>query len=271
MFTLRRFPAPLVLSLWLACSSFVEAAVQSKTIDYQVGSLTCKGYLAWNDALSEKRPGVLVVHEWWGLNDYARRRCDQLAELGYVAFACDMYGDGRIAEHPQDAGKFMAEVQANVQEWRRRAAAGLEVLQSQPQCDAGRVAAIGYCFGGATALQLAYTGADLSCVVTFHAALPVPTSAEARQIKASLQIHHGAIDSFIPEENIQKFRAALEAAGVDYTFIYHAGALHGFTVKEAETRGVPGLKYNAAADQRSWRAMLDLFRERGLPEATPSR
>ncbi len=269
--TPRPFCFLVALLLGFTSSMMSEAAVQSKTIDYQVGSLTCKGYLAWNDALTEKRPGVLVIHEWWGLNDYARRRCNQLAALGYVAFACDLYGDGRIAEHPQDAGKFMAEVQANVQEWRRRAAGGLEVLKAQPQCDAGRVAAVGYCFGGATALQLAYTGADLACIVTFHAALPVPPPAEAKQIKASLQIHHGAVDGFIPEENIQKFRAALEAAGVDYTFVYHAGALHGFTVKEADSRGVPGLKYNARADQRSWRAMLDLFRERGLAEAAPAR
>lgn len=262
----RLFSLPAAVLL-LAAFSRVEAAVQSKTIAYQAGSAACQGYLAWDDSQTGKRPGVLVVHEWWGLNDYARRRCDQLAALGYVAFACDMYGDGRTTEHPQDAGKFMAAVQANVQEWRRRAAAGLETLRQQPQCDPGRVAAIGYCFGGATALQLAYSGADLDSVVTFHAALPAPTATEAKQIKATLQIHHGAIDGFIPEEAIRKFREALEGAHVDYTFTYHSGALHGFTVKEAEKRGVPGLKYNANADARSWRAMLDLFNDRGMPPA----
>lgn len=250
--------------LTILVASPAAAAVQSRPVDYQVGDVTCKGYLAWDDAVTGKRPGVLVVHEWWGLNDYARRRADELAALGYVAFACDMYGDGRTVEHPQDAGKMASEVRANVQEWRRRAAEALKVLTTQPECDAEHLAAIGYCFGGSTALQLAYSGADLDAVVTFHAALPTPTAAEAKQIKASVQIHHGAQDSFIPEESIQQFRAALDAAGVDWNMIYHAGAVHGFTVKEADGRGMPGLKYNAAADRRSWVAMCEWLGESGL-------
>lgn len=240
------------------------AAVKSQAVDYKVGELTCKGYLAWDDARTDKRPGVLVVHEWWGLNDYARRRADELAKLGYVAFACDMYGEGKQAEHPQDAGRMAMEVRMNVQEWRRRAAEALRVLASQPQCDGSKLAAIGYCFGGSTALQLAYSGADLDAVVTFHAALPVPTAAEAQQIKAAIQVHQGAQDGFIPEESIQQFRQALDGAHADWTLTYHAGAVHGFTVPGAEDRGMPGLKYDRHADLRSWQSMLDLFRERGL-------
>lgn len=253
--------------LSLSSLSLVSAAVQSKTVDYKVGDLTCKGYLAWDNSLEGKRPGVLVVHEWWGLNDYARRRADELAGLGYIAFACDMYGEGRTAEHPQDAGQMASEVRQNVQEWRRRAAEALNVLISQPECDADQLAAIGYCFGGSTALQLAYSGADLDAVVTFHAALPVPTATEAKQIKAHLQIHHGAQDGFIAEETIQQFRQALDAAKVDWSMTSYGGAVHGFTVKEADERGMPGLKYNAAADRRSWNSMLDLFEEQELGPA----
>jgi dienelactone hydrolase len=241
-----------------------HAAVQSKTIEYRVGDLTCKGHLAWDDAITGKRPGVLVVHEWWGLNDYARGRADELARLGYIAFACDMYGGGRQAEHPQDAGRMATEVRMNVEEWRRRATEALRVLTSQEQCDPQRLAAIGYCFGGSTALQLAYSGADLDAVATFHAALPVPSPEEAARIKARLQVHHGAQDSFIPEETIRQFRQALDSAKADWTMTYHGGAVHGFTVPGAEDRGMPGLHYNADADRRSWAAMLTLFEQAGL-------
>src|SRR5262249_40855792 len=154
------------------------------------------------------------IHEFWGLNDYARHRAEQLAGLGYVAFACDMYGEGKSTEHPQDAARMAGEVRKNVQTWQGRARAALKVLTDQEQVDARRVAAIGYCFGSATALELAYTGADLAAVVTFHAALPVPTAEQARAIKAKILINHGAADSLIPEETCQKFRAALEGAKV---------------------------------------------------------
>ena len=161
----------LVLVLLLFANS-VQAEVQTKTITYKDGDVECHGYLAWDDAIEGKRPGVLVVHEWWGLNDYARERTKQLAELGYVAFAADIYGEGKTTTHPEDAGKMAGEVRANVDQWRSRAQAALDVLKSQPQCDTTKLAAIGYCFGGATALQLAYTGADLDAVVTFHGAPP---------------------------------------------------------------------------------------------------
>src|SRR5215207_2178582 len=131
-----------------------EAAVQTKTITYKAGDLECRGHLAWDDAAQGPRPGVLVVHEWWGLDDYARKRAEQLAKLGYVAFAADMYGEGKTVKHPEEAGKMATQVRANVQQWRKRAAEALEVLKAQPQCDKTKLAALGYCFGGSTALQL---------------------------------------------------------------------------------------------------------------------
>jgi dienelactone hydrolase len=237
------------------------AAVKTRTVEYEYNGGKLKGYLAWDDAVQGKRPGVLVVHEWWGLNDYARRRADQLAGLGYVAFACDMYGDGKTTEHPQEAGQFAGEVRKNIQLWQGRAQAGLKVLQENELADPKRLAAIGYCFGGSTALQLAYTGADLKAVVTFHAALPVPTEEQAKAIKAKLLINHGADDSFIPADTIQKFKAALDQAKVDYQFISYPGAVHSFTVKGSEEKGMKGMAYNEAADKKSWKAMEDLFNQ----------
>src|SRR5262245_8006487 len=164
-------------SVWAAS---VEAGVQTKKVTYKHGDLECHGYFAWDDAVQGPRPGVLVVHEWWGLNDYARSRAEQLAKLGYVAFAADMYGDGKTTEHPQEAGQMATKVRANVEDWRKRATAALEVLKRQPQCDKTKLAAIGYCFGGSTALQLAFSGSDIKAAVSFHGALPTPKPDEVK-------------------------------------------------------------------------------------------
>lgn len=236
-----------------------QAETQTKKITYKDGDVECHGYLAWDDAVEGKRPGVLVVHEWWGLNDYARSRTEQLAKLGYIAFAADIYGEGKNTTHPEDAAKMAGQVRTNVEQWRSRAQAALDVLESQPQCDASKLAAIGYCFGGATALQLAYAGADLDAVVTFHGALPVPTSAEAEQIKAELLINHGAEDTFTDSDTIAKFKKSLADAGVTYEFIAYPGAVHSFTVPSADRVGMSGMKYNKEADEKSWQAMRELF------------
>jgi dienelactone hydrolase len=247
----------------LACTFVLpaRAAVKTRAVTYKYGGVKFKGHLAWDDAVKGKRPGVLVVHEWWGLDDYARKRAEQLAGLGYVAFACDMYGNGKVAEHPKEAGKMAGEVRKNVKSWQGRARAALGVLRKQDRVDPRKLAAIGYCFGGSTALQLAYSGADLSAVVTFHAALPIPDEDQARAVKAKVLVCHGAADKFIPEETAVKFRAALEAGKVDYAMVYFGRAQHSFTVRGAEKKGVPGLAYNAQADRRSWQAMLLLFQE----------
>jgi dienelactone hydrolase len=236
-----------------------QAAVKSRVITYKHGDLECRGFLAWDDAVSGKRPGVLVVHEWWGLNDYARQRAQQLAELGYVAFAADMYGDGKTAAHPQEASQMASQVRANVQDWRARASEALDVLKAQPECDKDRLAVMGYCFGGSTALQLAYSGADLRAVVTFHAALPTPTSEDAKRIKATVLVNHGAEDGFIPPAAIKAFRDELDAAGTKYEFVSYAGARHSFTVADVGRHGVEGLKYDESADKQSWAKMKALF------------
>lgn len=238
-----------------------HAGVVTKAVDYEYGGVKLKGFLAYDDAQKGKRPGVLVVHEWWGLNDYAKMRCERLAEAGYVAFAPDMYGGGKVAEHPDDARKMSAMVRENVKVWRGRAQAGLDVLKSQPNVDAGKLAAIGYCFGGSTALQLAAGGADLKAVVTFHAALPKFTEAEAKNIKAKVLICHGADDFFIKPEDIKAFKEALDKAGVKYEFVSYEGAVHSFTVPGADKHMIKGMAYNKAADEDSWKRMLALFKE----------
>ena len=172
-----------------------------------------------------------------------------------------MYGEGKATQHPDEAAKMAAEVRKNTKTWQGRAQAALKILQGHELVDPSKVAAIGYCFGGSTALELAYSGADLAAVATFHAALLVPEPEQAKAIKAKILINHGAADAFVPEETCQKVRAAFEAAKVDYEFIYYGGAVHSFTVAEADKVGMKGIAYNAAADRRSWQAMLDLFHE----------
>ncbi len=252
------------LAIWMCAALLVvtgsaSAAVQTKTVTYKVGDVSCRGYVAYDDAIEGQRPGVLVVHEWWGLDDYAKERCREIAAAGYVAFAADMYGEGKTVTHPKDAGEMAGQVRANIDTWRARAVAALKELKQQPQCDGENLAAIGYCFGGSTALQLAYTGADLKAVATFHAGLPTATPAEAKAVKPQILVCNGAADTFIPEMAIQSFKKALDEAHVKYEFVNYPGAVHSFTVKDSGKHGNPGMQYNAEADKDSWTRLLKLL------------
>lgn len=241
--------------------SLGSAAVKTETVTYKVGDKSYKGFLAYDDAVKGKRPGILVVHEFWGLDDYAKKRAEQLAALGYVAFAADMYGDGKVAEHPEDAGKMANEVRMNQQEWLARANAGIKVLRGNPMVDGKKIGVIGYCFGGSTALTLANSGADIAAAVSFHGALPIPEEADAKKIKAKILICHGSADGFIKDDTIQKMRGVYDKNGVDYQMIFYGGAVHSFTVPGADKRGMKGIRYDASADRRSWAAMQSLFNE----------
>jgi dienelactone hydrolase len=245
----------------LVATGAAGAAVKTRVVEYEYDGTKLKGYLAYDDAATGKRPGVLVFHEWWGLDDYAKKRAEQLAEMGYVAFCPDMYGDGKVVDHPTEAGKLATTVRMNQKAWLGRAEAGLKALRSQEQVDGDKLAAIGYCFGGSTALTLAYAGSPLKAVVTFHAALPAPTAEEAKAIKARVLVCHGADDSFIPAEAITKFKEALDAAKVMYQFEAYPGAVHSFTVPDADKKQVKGLAYNEAADKKSWQQMKSLLAE----------
>ena len=255
-----RLAAALAVSAALALPA--AAAVKTEEVKYNFDGVTFVGYVAFDDAQTGKRPGVLVVHEWWGLNDHAKERARKLAGLGYVALACDMYGSGQVTTHPPDAQKMAGQVRANKEVWRGRAAAALKTLADHPRCDGSKLGAIGFCFGGSTALQLAYTGADLKAVCTFHAALPAPTAAEAKAIKGKVVVCHGADDKFVPDASITAFNTALDAAKVPHEFHAYPGVVHSFTARDADRVGNPGMKYDARADAESWKSMTALFAER---------
>ena len=252
---------PLSALLVLVLPLTVHAAVQSEAIEYQDGDTKLKGYLYYDDAISGKRPGVIVVHEWWGLNDYAKHRAKMLAEMGYAAFALDMYGDNKVTTHAKDAKGWSTQITENTDAWRRRALAGLATLKASPQVDAERLAAVGYCFGGSTVMQMAYAGADLDGVVSFHGSLPTPAEGEGKQIKASVLAAHGEADTFVPADKVAAFKAALEAAKVDWEFLTYGGAVHAFSNPDAASYGIPNVAYDERADKRSWAAMQSFLKE----------
>ena len=237
------------------CSSDLE------TVEYKDGDVTLKGYLAYDDAKPGKRPGVLVIHEWWGLNEYAKSRAEQLAKLGYVAFAADMYGDGFVTTSAEEAGKHAGQFKEDRVAGRRRIRAGLAVLQQQKLVDAHRIAAIGYCFGGTSVLELARSGADVAGVVSFHGGLATPLPAKAGEVKAKVLVCHGADDAFESPAEIAAFQQEMREAGADWRMIYYGGALHSFTNPQSGKFGIPGVAYNEKADRRSWADMQQFFAE----------
>jgi dienelactone hydrolase len=258
--TMRTSARTLIAAL-LALPLAAQAQIQSETIAYKDGDTQLQGFLYYDDAISGKRPGVIVVHEWWGLNDYAKHRAEMLAKLGYAAFALDMYGDQKVTTHAKDAQGWSAQITANTDAWRRRALAGLEVLKADPHVDAQHLAAVGYCFGGSTVMQMAYSGADLDAVVSFHGSLPTPAPGEGEKIKASILAAHGDADAFVPPEKVEAFKAALEAAKADWEFVSYGGARHAFTNPNAASYGIDNIRYDERADKRSWQTMQAFLKE----------
>ncbi len=251
----------IILASIVLWGSVAQGAVMTKTISYQEDGASLQGYLAYDNALKGKRPGVLVVHEWWGLNDYARKRATQLAAMGYVAFALDMYGKDKVADHPEQAKEFMKKVTQNVDTWQKRALAGLEILKKQPNTDSNRIAAIGYCFGGSTVQQLAYSGADIRGIVSFHGSLIPPTESAVKQTKAKILICHGASDPYTKPEALPTYLTTMNASGIDWKMSIYAHAKHAFTNPDADNYGMAALGYNRTADRRSWEDMKQFFNE----------
>ena len=249
----------LVVSTFLAASA--EARVVGKTVSYRAGGVTMTGFLAYDTDIEGARPGVLVVHEWWGLNDYARKRARMLAEMGYTALAVDMYGGGKQATHPEEAGKFASELMKNFDEAKARFMAAMEFLKKQKTVDPGRIAAIGYCFGGGVVLNMARQGVDLKGVASFHGSLTAVRHAKPGEIKAKVLVLHGADDKFTTAEQLEAFNQEMKAAGADYRVIVYPGAMHSFTNPDADRYAkkykIP-LGYNAEADRESW-AELAMF------------
>jgi len=250
----------IAVALFLA-SLPVVAAIQSKPVTYMHDETELTGMLYWDDTLKGERGGVLVIHEWWGLNDYAKKRAHMLAELGYVAFAADMYGTGQVTDKPDQAREWMQEVTADVEGWRERAGLGLQQLVDSGLVDHQRTAAIGYCFGGASVLQMAYANSPVKGVVSFHGALPAAPEESKGKIDPAILVLHGQADTFVAPEVVINFRNKLEEAGADWEMNTYGGARHGFTNPNADKRGMANLKYDATADARSWARMQAFFDE----------
>lgn len=242
----------------------MEKKVVGEEVTYSADNVNMKGYLAYDANQQGKRPGILVVHEWWGHNDYARHRADMLAELGYVALAVDMYGDGKTADHPEDAMKFAMAVAQNMDGAKARFEKAMENLKANPNTDGTKIAAIGYCFGGGVVLNMARMGEDLKGVVSFHGSIATATPASKGSVKAKLLVCNGADDKFVTAEQIEDFKKEMDEAGATYTFKNYEGAVHSFTNPGADSTGqkfnMP-LAYNAAADSASWSEMKTFFAE----------
>ena len=238
------------------------SAPSTKEISYEADSITMNGFLALPGGPVGKKPGVLVVHEWWGHNEYARERAKMLADLGYVAFAVDMYGDGQTADHPDDAGKFAMSVFQNLEGAKARFEKALETLKNQPEVDGDKIAAIGYCFGGTVSLNMANAGMDLKGVAGFHAGLSMPIAPEKGAVQAKVLVCNGADDPMISAEDQENFKKAMEEAEVVYEYISYPGAVHAFTNPGATAMGekfeLP-LAYNEEADKASWSKLTEFL------------
>jgi dienelactone hydrolase len=254
----------------------LHAKLHTELVEYRVGEKVMEGYLAYDDATSAKRPGVLVVHEWMGLNDYTRMRCDQLARLGYVAFAPDMYGKGVRATSPQEAGALAGGLKGDRPLMRVRAIAGLAILQGNRMVERRKIAAIGYCFGGTVALELARSGAEVAGTVSIHGGLDTPNPADAKKILGRVYVQHGADDPNVPPAQVAAFQQEMRDAKVDWYMTYYGNAVHAFTNPAAGNDPSKGAAYNAVADRRSWEDMMTFFEEifelkPSGPTATPRR
>jgi dienelactone hydrolase len=256
----RLCEALLLVGLTLLAATEVQAKLVTKTVEYKQDGTVMQGFLAYDDAAAGKRPGILVVHEWWGLNDFAKQIAAKLAGLGYVALAADMYGNGHVAADREEAAKLGA-LRQNSPLLRARAQAALKTLATEPRVDPNRLAAIGFCFGGTTVLELAYSGANLAGVVSFHGGLPKTSPDDLKRLKAAILVLHGAEDPHVSVADITAFEQAMRQARADWQMVFFGGAVHGFTNPANGNNPASGVAYDARAARRSWQYMQDFFRE----------
>ena len=237
------------------------AKVKTEVVEYKQGDVVLQGYLSYDESITGKRPAVLVVHDWMGVSDDTKMRAEMLAGLGYVALTADIYGKGVRPKNAQEAQAEAGKYYKDRALWRARAKAGLDFLASRPEADPDRLAVMGYCFGGGTALELARSGAPVKGVVTFHGSLSSATPEEAKNIKGKVLVLHGADDPYVKQADVTAFMDEMRNGGVDWELVQYSGAVHAFTIKGAGTDNSKGAAYNAEADRRSWQAMKDFFNE----------
>jgi dienelactone hydrolase len=250
---------PLIILSLAMITPAAHAKIKTEVVEYQAGDATLQGFLAYDDSNTKPRPGVLLIHDWMGVSDYAESRAKQLAELGYVAFAADIYGKGVRPANPKEAAGLAGKYKGDRALYRERLKAGLAQLTGNKLVAPGQVAAIGYCFGGTGVLELVRSGADLKGVVTFHGGLSTPTPQDAKNIKCPLLILHGADDPFVKPDEVAAFKKEMDDASVKYTFIAYPGAVHSFTRPDAGNDNSKGAAYNEEADHKSWAEMKKFF------------
>jgi len=246
--------------LFLATTLTACAAIHTETVEYKQGDTVLEGFLAYDSAVKGPRPGVLIVHQWKGLTDYERKRAEMLAQLGFFAFAADIYGKGIRPKDTAEAGAQAGKYKKDRALLRARVNAGLEALRKQKRVDPKRIAAIGYCFGGTTVIELARSGAEIAGVVSFHGGLDSPNPEDGKKIKCKVLALHGADDPFVPAKDLVAFEDEMKAAGVDMRLIKYEGAVHSFTDWKA-TGSMKGAQYNERADKKSWEEMKAFFAE----------
>lgn len=235
--------------------------IQTREIPYLEGAAVLKGFMAHDASRPGPRPGVLVVHEWWGHNEHARHQARRLAEAGYVALAVDMYGDGKVTTHPDSANAFMTQAMSDPARLMARFSAAMATLKADPGVDSTRIAAIGYCFGGAIVLSMARGGADLDAVASFHGAIPPAAPIDSGSVKARVLILTGGADPMVPTAQVDAYVGAMQAAGASVEVVTYPTAMHSFTNPRADSVGMQGLKYDAGAEQMSWAALLKMLSE----------
>ncbi|MGV8990269.1 MAG: dienelactone hydrolase family protein [Thiobacillus sp.] len=252
----------LALSLLFFTSSSL-AAVVGKDVSYKAGDTVMQGFLAFDDAVKGKRAGVLVVPEWWGANDYARKRARMLASEGYVALVVDMYGNGQVATNPKDAGALAGNINKNPPLALSRFQAAEKFLDSQPNVKKGEIAALGYCFGGGVVLNMARAGLPLKSVVSFHGVLATDVAVKPGDIKAKIRVFHGEADPVVPPAQVEAFKTEMDNAKADYMFVAYPGVKHTFTNREADSYATQfnlPLKYDNEADTDSWARTLEFLK-----------
>jgi dienelactone hydrolase len=250
-----------IFAICLLFTAAAESAVNEREIDYQSGGIVLKGSLAYDDALPGRRPALLVVHEWSGLNEHARHNARRLAEAGYVALALDMYGEAKQAHRPREALMLSTEIRTNLPMMQARFDAARELLRTQPNVDPTRIGAIGYCFGGGIVLEMARAGETLRGVVSVHGVLDTAAPAKAGAVKAEVLVLTGGADPYVTKDQVDELDRELKSAGARYKIVTYPGAKHSFTNPAAKEYGgkqfdMPGDEYNADADQRSWNEIL---------------
>ena len=251
----------LTLAILTTMNSFCHADIVTKAVEYKHGDTVLEGYIAYDDKIKDPQPGVILIHEWWGLTDHMKNMTRQVAEMGYVAFAADMYGKGVVTDSADKARELSGQFNGKNELRRERLKAAFDTFAAQPQVDKIRIGAIGFCFGGTCVLHMAYSGLDVKGVVSFHGSLVPPAEGDAGKIKAKILVLHGADDPLVPAESIQAFQDGVRKAKADWQMMYFGGAVHSFTNPGADKLGFDGVKYDARTDARSRKQMKSFFDE----------